>query len=300
MNPVRRIWQQVSPNFMLTFVRYILEPKDYRERRRAVLKHYRDVEKHTLPAEVREGLRYLRCHKYTPLPYKWTRKYDNLIPEVFRDAASQCNYIIFQGKKMFFPKDFSSSKAVWAARAAMREQDPESPHLYLDSDFQVEEGSIVVDAGVAEGNFSLSVIEKAKRLYIVECDPGWMSALRLTFEPWKEKVVFVEKYMSDISGDFTTSIDDLAGKEEGGNFFIKLDIEGHEQKALAGMKKLAGSGSKIKMNVCTYHRPNDHAEIQEILESYRFSCRTTEGYVLFFQPGEEPAFRRVLIRAEKK
>jgi hypothetical protein len=299
MNPIRRLWQRLSPNFLLVFVRFILEPKDYTVRRKAVLRYYSRIDKTSLPPEILEGLKFLRSHKYTPLPYRWTREYDNLIPEVFRDETNQSLYVIYEGKKMYFPRSFTSTKVVWAVRAAMKEQDQRSPHLYLTGNFKPEDGSIILDAGVAEGNFAISVIEKAKRLYLVECDPGWMEALRLTFEPWKEKVVFVEKFMSDTPGENTTSIDELLSHEGKGSYFIKLDIEGYEQKALSGMRKLTDSGYPVRMNVCTYHNPDDFADIKSTLESYGFLCNATAGYVLFFHPGEEPSFRKVLIRAEK-
>jgi hypothetical protein len=182
----------------------------------------------------------------------------------------------------------------------LKEQDPLSPHLYLNYDFQVEPGSIVIDAGVAEGNFALSVVEKAKRLYLIECNTEWMEALRLTFAPWKEKVVFIEKYMSDIESDTTTSIDALVRPESGEKYFIKLDIEGFEQKALSGMKTLVASGNPVKIDVCTYHRQNDLKEIGAILQSCGFSYKVSDGYLLYFQTGEEPSFRKVLIRAGKK
>jgi hypothetical protein len=182
----------------------------------------------------------------------------------------------------------------------LREQDPLSPHLYLTADFNPEEGSVIVDAGVAEGNFALSVVEKAGKLYLVECDPGWMEALRLTFEPWKEKVVFIEKFMSDLPGERTTTIDELLGVEENENFFIKLDIEGYERKALSGMNRLMARGKHVRMDICTYHNHDDFSLLKSTLENYGFVCRPTEGYVLFFHKGDEPSFRKVLIRAEKK
>jgi hypothetical protein len=300
MNPLRRLWQLLAPNFLLGFVRFLLEPKDYTIRRKAVLNHYRKIDQTSLSPDIKEGLKYLRCHKYTPLPFRWTKKYDNLIPGVLRDEEKESLYVVYEGKKMYFPKSFSGTEVVWAVRAAMREQDPESPHLYLTDEFQPEEGSIIIDAGVAEGNFALSVVEKAGRLYLVECDPGWMEALRYTFEPWKDKVIFVEKFMSDIPGDKTTSIDELLGHEENDSYFIKLDIEGYEKKALAGMNGLAASGKHVRMNVCTYHYPDDFNEIKAALGNFGFECSATEGHVLFFHPGEEPSFRKVLIRAERK
>lgn len=299
MNNIQRVWQKLSPNFLLVFVRFILEPTDYKSRRKAVLIHFKNFDQNTLLPEIREGLKYLRCHKYSPFPYKWTKKYDSLLPEVFRDDENQCFYILFDKKKMYFPKDYTVTKVIWSVRRILKEQDPHSPHLYIRDDFQVDPGSIIIDAGVAEGNFALSVVEKAKRLYLIECDIKWIEALKLTFAPWKEKVVFVQKFMSDKQSDSTTSIDSLVIPEKGDKYFIKLDIEGFEKKALSGMNRLVSSGQPLKMNVCTYHHPDDLTEIEAILQSYGFKWKVSDGYVLYFQNGEEPSFRKALIRAEK-
>jgi hypothetical protein len=300
MNSLQRTWQKIAPNFLLVLVRFILEPKSYKNRRKKVLAHFRNVNHNTLPPEIHEGLNYLRWHKYSPFPYKWTKKYDNLLPEVYYDKPNKCFYALYEGKKMYFPVRFTRNYVIWALRTILKEQDKHSPHLYLTDDFQVDPGSIVIDAGVAEGNFALSVVDKAKRLYLIECEKEWIEALKLTFAPWKEKVVFVEKYMSDIQSDTTISIDTLINPKAGESYFIKLDIEGYEQKALSGMKQLVSGGNHLKMIVCTYHRPNDLNEIGAILKSYGFVSQVSDSYVLFFQEGEEPSFRKVLLRAEKK
>ena len=300
MNAIQRIWQKLAPNFLLTTVRLILKPERYKHHRKKVLAHFKNIDPKLLPPEINEGIKYLKWHKFSHFPYKWTKKYDNLLPEVFHDEAYKCFYTFCEGKRMFFPKHFTQNHVIWAVRTILKEQDINSPHLYLDNNFQIGPGSIVVDAGVAEGNFALSVVEKAKKVYIIECDKDWMEALRLTFSPWIEKVVFVEKFISDINGDTTTSIDMLISPQPGENYFIKLDIEGFEQKALRGMKKLMASGNPVKMVVCTYHHPNDLKEIGEILNSYGFTWKASEGYVLYFQEDEEPSFRKALIRAEKK
>jgi len=300
MNIIQHIWQKISPNFLLVFVRFLLEPQSYKIRRKATLSHFKKIDESTLLPEIRECLKYLKYHKYSSFPYKWTQKYDNLMPEVILDETNQCFYTMFDGKKMYFPKRFTHIQVVWALRRILKEQDPLSPHLYLTHDFQVEPNSIVIDAGVAEGNFALSVVDKAKKLYLIECDADWMQALRLTFAPWKDKVVFVEKYMSDTTSDTTISIDYLVIPESDENYFIKMDIEGFEQKALSGMKRLIISENPVKMAVCTYHHPNDFKEIEEIIKSSGFTWTVSNGYVLFFQPDEEPSFRKVLIRAEKR
>jgi hypothetical protein len=299
MNSIRTLWQRLAPGFILSFVRFILEPTDYRDRRKAVLDFYKNIPGKELAPEIREGLKYLRWNKYTPFPYYWAKKYENILPDVLIDEGNKHLFVMYEGKRMYFPSGFSKSAVTWSVRAARREQDPLSPHLYLTGDFQPDPDSVIIDAGVAEGNFALSVVERAKRLYLIECDPGWMEALRLTFEPWKGKVVLVEKFMSDSPGETTTSIDHLLEDGEQGPVFIKLDIEGFEQKAIHGMDKLLKSGRPVKMDVCTYHHPGDFTEIKALLEDRGFTCSPTEGSVLFFHKGEEPSFRKVLIRAQK-
>jgi hypothetical protein len=284
---------------MLVFVRFMLEPKNLKTRRLAVLDHFKHIDPKTLEPEIQEGLKYLKTHKYASFPFFWTQKYDTFLPEVYRDQEHQRYFVHFEGKRMYFPQRFTETHVIWAIRSIFKEQDAESPHLYLTPEFQVEPGSIVVDAGVAEGNFALSVVEQAKRLYLVECEEEWLEALKLTFAPWKEKVVFIRKFMSDSESETTVSIDGLLKPFDREKYFIKMDIEGFEQKALSGMKDLVTSGNAVKMNVCTYHQPGALKEIEAILNNYGFQFEVSKGFVLYFQPGDEPSFRKVLIRAQK-
>jgi hypothetical protein len=294
-----RLWQTLAPHRLLTFTRLLLESKELKAKRIKVLEYFGSSNPEDIDPIISEGLRYLKTHKFTAFPFNWTHKYDNLMPEVFCDRQNKRLYILFEGKRMYFPEKYTKKHVTWAARNIFKEQDTRSPHLYLTPDFQIEENSIVVDAGVAEGNFALMAVEKAKRLFLIECTPEWMDALKLTFEPWKDKVVFVEKFLSDSPGETTTSIDELIVPEAGNKYFIKMDIEGFEQKALNGMKKLVATGCTVKMNICTYHHPNDLTEIKNILNDYSFKYQVSDGFVLYFQTGEEPSFRKVLIRAEK-
>lgn len=299
MSTLKRIWQKAAPNILLTGIRFFLASQNEKERRKAVLQFFKRIDPKTLSPEIVEGLKYLKYHKFSAFPYRWALKYDNMNPAVYQDKQHQCYYVLFEGKKMYFPKRFTETQVVWVYRSIIKEQDPLSPHVYLTHDFQMEAGSIVVDAGVAEGNFSLSVVENAKLLYLVECEKEWMEALRLTFAPWIEKVIFVEKLMSDVESDTTTSIDSLLKPDPNDTYFIKMDIEGFEQNALKGMKTLVDSGSNIKMDVCTYHHPNDLNEIKATVVDYGFKWNLSQSYMLFFQPGEEPSFRKVLLRAAK-
>lgn len=300
MDVLQVIWKKVAPQGLLSYSRFLMAAKPLKVKTKRVLQYYKDMDLKSLPAEIREGLRFLKTHKFTAFPYSWTLKYENLMPEVYFDNSHQCFYVNYLGKKLYYQKKFNRSQAIWATRSSLKEQDPESPHLYLTSDFQVEPGSIVVDAGVAEGNFALSAVEQAKKLYLIECDPEWIEALKLTFEPWKEKVVFVEKFLSDVNDASNITLDALISPDSSEKYFIKMDIEGSEKKALAGAQKLLTSGSHVKIDVCTYHFKDDQKNIGEILNNYKFRWKSSDGYVLFFWDGDEPCFRKALIRADNQ
>ena len=299
MKTLQIIWQKIAPNGLVVFIRFLCEPQLYKIRRKAVLKFYKKNGENE-PVEIKEGLKFLKYHKFTPFPFKWTKKYEKLLPEVFRDETEQRFYVLFENKKLYYPQQFTKMMAVWGTRSILKEQDPLSPHLYLTPNFKIEPDSIIIDAGVAEGNFALSVVEKAKKLYLIECDPNWLATLKVTFAPWKEKVVFVEKYLSDINDETNITIDQLIQPDPKENYFVKMDIEGFEKKALAGMQKLISSAKFLKMNICTYHHPNDLSEIESIIRNYGFKWEVSNGYILYFQPGDDPTFRKALIRAEKQ
>lgn len=290
--------QKIFPTRLVLFIRFILEPKDYKLRRKAVLKLYENSDLLKDP-DVREGIRFLRCHKFTTFPFKWALKYDNLFPEIYFDNTHGMFYVKHSGHKLYYPKGYTKMRAIWATRSILKEQDPQSSHLYLTSDFDVESNSIVIDAGVAEGNFALSVVDKVKRLYLIECDPTWVETLKVTFAPWKEKVVFVEKYLSDTNDDKFVTIDHLVQPEDGEKYFVKMDVEGFEKQSLEGMRHLLTKATNLKMDICTYHHEGDLAEIEAIIDKYGFKYHVSNGYVLFSQQNETPTFRKTLIRAEK-
>jgi hypothetical protein len=178
------------------------------------------------------------------------------------------------------------------------EQDIDSPHRYEYSDFQVKNGDIVVDCGVAEGNFALSIVEKAQKIYLFECDPKWIESLEKTFSPWKEKVVIVNKYVSDTNDNSCVRLDDFFdGKIIN---FLKADIEGAELSLLAGAMKILSSSKNLRIAICTYHKQNDAKEFNEILQGYGFITEYSKGYSLPRGTNACPPYlRRGLIRATK-
>ena len=104
-------------------------------------------------------------------------------------------YVIQDGKKLYFKKRWSKQRIRRAYSDLSREQDPDSPHRYLSDSFYPEINDEIADIGAAEGNFSLSVIEKVRKIYLIENDPEWTEALNATFAPWKEKVDIIRKIL---------------------------------------------------------------------------------------------------------
>ena len=79
-------------------------------------------------------------------------------------------YVLYDSKRLYFKKGWSEERVQGYYNSLLIEQDAASPHRYESADFRVREGDVVVDAGVAEGIFALSVVERAKELYLFEAD----------------------------------------------------------------------------------------------------------------------------------
>lgn len=122
----------------------------------------------------------------------------------------------------------------------------------------------------------------------------------MTFAPWKEKVVIVNKYVSDINNEHSITLDDsLNGGELN---FVKADIEGAEVKLLKGLCHTIPAQNNLRMALCTYHRENDAAELQQALSESGFATAFSKRYVTFIYDKNlsPPYLRRGVIRASKK
>ena len=104
----------------------------------------------------------------------------------------------------------SRKEAVRTYRSLEEEQDLHSPHYYFFDGLTLSENSVVADIGVAEGNFGLKIVDRVKELYLFECDAGWIEALEATFEPWKDKVHIVNRFVSDTTSSDTVRLDDFS------------------------------------------------------------------------------------------
>ncbi|WP_312430327.1 FkbM family methyltransferase [Lacrimispora sp.] len=266
--------------------------------RQQVISRYKDCKEN----EIQDIVNYLVDHPLQVFNYPFVEKYDNEDFDIKYDKEKKLFYTLYYNKKMYFSRSFHDEEKVREYyKSICLEQDFHSPHKYLTDIFEVPNNAVVVDAGVAEGNFALSIVECAKKIYLFEPDKEWVEALKYTFEPYNEKVVIVNKSLSNYIDDNTTTIDEtLNGSSVD---FIKMDIEGEEYYAIQGAIKSIEISEDVKCVVCTYHQEFAYSKIKTLLEDLYFKIETSTGYMWYpenFNVMRAPVLRRGVIRAEKK
>lgn len=252
--------------------------------------------------EIQEIMDYLDSHPLQVFNYSFVENYKNEDFYIQYDEDKNLFYTLYYNKKMYFSRSFQDVEKVREYyRSICLEQDIDSPHKYLTDTFEVPDDAVVIDAGVAEGNFALSIVERAKKIYLFEPDSEWVEALRYTFEPYLKKVVIINKCLSNYIDGRTTTIDEtLCGTKVD---FIKMDIEGEEYYALQGAEKSIAASEKLRCVVCTYHQEFAHSGIKELLEKLCFKVETSAGFMWYPDSSNimrAPVLRRGIIRAEKR
>lgn len=217
------------------------------------------------------------------------------------DCIENMPYIIFEDKRMYYPYDYvfqeyEGRKVVVDISA---EQQRDSPHRYINGDIMIENGDIIADAGVQEGNFSLRYIERVKMAYLFECDSRWIRPLRKTFEKFKNKVVFCNGILGQIHGGYYINLNNIINTELN---FLKMDIEGAEVDALLGGKDVL-LNNNVKCAICSYHRNRDEIAIKDLLNLYGYKTDTSQGYMVFYYDNNIYSsldFRRGIVYAKKE
>lgn len=239
-------------------------------------------------------------HEETPDVFYFPESKPKQMYEAFYDENADLHYILFENKRMYYKRNyhFIIEDGKKYVKDPWYEQDPNSPHLYEQGEISVCDGDVIVDAGTCEGNFSLHNIDKASKVFLIECNPDWLEALKYTFAPYQDKVVICDKFLSDTDSDKTITLNTLLKKENVS--FIKMDIEGEEINALHGADVILKENKGLKLAICSYHRHGDEEKIKEILHSYQMKTETSKGYMLFLYDKDifyNPELRRGIIRA---
>ncbi|MCX4339241.1 MAG: FkbM family methyltransferase [Lachnospiraceae bacterium] len=240
-----------------------------------VMKRYRN----SRDPQIVGILERLENHDLHVFNYEFMKKYEEMCFQIEFDALCGMYFANHKGKRLYFSKSLKSrEEATEYYRGILMEQDQKSPHKYIEEEFDIEKDDVVIDVGAAEGNFSLQVIDRVSKLYIIEADVGWIEALRVTFRDYMDKVVIFNKFITSLDSGKYATLDALI--EEPVNF-IKMDIEGNEWDALQGAGTLIDRSENLKCAVCAYHGDFDEILIRDILGKYGMDISTTQGYMWY-------------------
>jgi hypothetical protein len=269
-----------------------------RSLRRKIPGYFAGLPSSEINSEQMEVLKYLESNPVSIFPYDFQYSYSPGNVEVFTDERLGMRYVIQDGKRLYFKRRWSAKRIRRAYSDLMREQDPGSPHRYLSGDFDVGAGDVVADIGAAEGNFSLSVADRVSKIYLFERDREWAEALRATFEPWKEKVVIINKYLAAHDDESHARFDTFLSTNNDVTF-LKIDVDGAEAAVLGGCEGLFRSQRTFRIALCTYHRDEDEMEFTALLKGYGFRVSPSQGYMInhYDKKIKAPYLRRGLIRA---
>lgn len=208
--------------------------------------------------------------------YDWFKNAKTVPVEIHDDLDCEMKYAIYKGKRMYYPKNYSNEKIANSINFFMKEQMPQSPHCYMpNQEHRVFEGDVVVDGGAAEANFSLDIIDKAKKIYVYEGEAEWIPALRKTFQEYQDKVVIINKFLDFYVHKGYETIDNTVKEKEIN--FIKMDIEGYELKALYGAKEHIKNSNRLRCSICAYHNHEDADILSWYFKSLNFKCHVSEG-----------------------
>jgi hypothetical protein len=275
-------------------LRTIIRKKNIRDK---ILKYFNSLPVEQINEEQREVLGYLENNPVSTFPYPFQNLYSPENIEVFSDKENKMHYVFLDGKRLYFKKRWSKKRIRKGFSGLLREQDLNSPHRYLTDNFNVN-NDIIADIGAAEGNFSLSVIEAVKKIFIFEYDPEWAQALRATFAPWPEKIEIINKRVAEFDDEKHISFDTFYKTRPEINF-LKIDVDGAEEKVLKSCHEILSSGKPMRIVLCTYHRNDDEKDFTGLLQNRGFRVSCSKGYMIhyFDKQMKAPYLRRGLIRA---
>lgn len=249
--------------------------------------------------ERKEVVNYVRKNGVQIFPYTFTNKYQQDSIVVFHDEGCGMKYVLLNDKRLYFKRKWSVKRIQKSFHDLTLEQDEMSPHRYLSANFNLDENDVLADFGAAEGNFTLSVIERIKKAYLFEYDPEWIEALQMTFKPWKDKVEIVPQFVSDTNDEKHCSGDVFFRDKQ--LTFMKIDVDGGERGLLKGFEQTISKSPTMKIALCTYHQHDDEQEFTAWLNKKNYLVTPSKGYMIFHYDKKlrAPYIRRALIRAVK-
>jgi hypothetical protein len=271
-----------------------------RSLRYKILNYFASLPDNEVNEEEKEVLQFIEKDEIRIFPYPFHADYSPDRIDVIYDPEKGMRYVIQDGKRLYFKKRWTSQKIRRSYCDLMREQDINSPHRYLTEVFTIGTDDVLADIGAAEGNFSLAVIEKVKKVYLFEYDQEWIDALRVTFAPWSDKVEIINKFVSDKNDDSHIRFDTFFENRRDVSF-LKIDVDGAESVVMGSCDKLFKTAQPFKIALCTYHKNDDEKDFTALLKNRGFDVVPSKGYMINYYDKKlkAPYLRRGLIRAVK-
>ena len=250
---------------------------------------------------VKETIDYWKTHD---ISFMNQYQYDNVhYDQVFWDYEENMPYVIFSGKRLYYPRDYKrfiiKNEKMYAISYREIEQHELSPHRYLKGNIRIHEGDVVIDAGAQEGDFALPYIDIIGKLYLFECDLSWVKALKMTYKKYADKVTIIPKMLSNSCDEKSITLQEAV--QSGKVDFIKMDIEGAEVESLLAAQELLKKND-IRCAVCTYHKKDDAEKIKSILKQNGYQSFFSNGYVVFVDDTDifkDLDFRKAIIYGYK-
>lgn len=236
--------------------------------------------------EIIDLMNYLKFNKWksSVFPYYLFDEYIKRSVVINEDSDLNLPFVVHNNRRLYFPKSFGFEKIRKLYNWLCYEQDPSSPHSYLSNNFTLDDNSILIDIGSAEGIFTLNNIEHIKHAYLFESEKYWIEPLKATFKEWSDKVTITHALVSAESSETQISLDDFfCNTNFSDRIFVKMDVEGYEEQVLSGATRLLVNPKiKIKTAIATYHRHNQFDSINIFMKNLNYFSEPSKGYILFY------------------
>ena len=228
--------------------------------------------------DIQEICEYLQNHELDMFNGQVKKEYSGDMFDIYRDEGNGLLYSYWGTKKIYLASTIKNELIAKEYLCSLcKEQDEDSPHCYGMDLLDMKCSDVVIDGGAAEGFFSLQIIDKVKKVYLIEGDGKWVEALKCTFEPYRHKVEIIPKWLGDRAEEGMVTLDEIGLSDE--ITVVKLDIEGAEARALEGGKGLFSSDRPMTAIVCTYHETEDAEAFEEYFKEKGFCTRFSKGYL---------------------
>ena len=241
------------------------------------------------------------------IPYPILKSFERIVSGYDRKLGLP--FVVYEDKRLYFPSSYSEELCASIFKGFMEKEcllggvyREKQPHQYESDQCKVESGNTLVDVGCAEGLFTLGHIEQIEKAYLIEGNANWIPALKATFSDFMDKVVIINKYVSNYDSDKTITLNTILPDKGDKQIFVKMDIEGGEKEVLFGNMDYLKSLSNVKMAVCTYHRQDDADLFAKLFNELGFQYEFSDGYMYIHRSDFipfYPYFRHGVIRAWK-